>query len=570
VPHKPAAALVVSASLLPLLAWGLGWTWYLDGPLVLLVAVIAGYAAGAWLPRVPAVAAVVVSVTVLVLVNQWHDRAYHWLDDTVFFTVIVGGAAGAGAAVRLRAAQVRRLQRLAAELDEQQRVDVAAARLEEQNRVQQEVHARLAERIAAIAVRAEGAQRTLDPDAFEVLESEARSVLDQLRAALGSLATPDPSPRPPAPATPAAPRPSPLDLALAGALAVALSIETVVHPLSRGPVWANVLASAAVATPLVFRRGHPFPALGASLLAAMLMSAWLTPIPATVTGVALLVIVFYTVGAWCRGWWWVLGWLLAAGATVLLEEVSGLADDGVDGDAGWIVLVWTVAAVVLGRLGAGWQERVHRTADLVAELERGRGSATRLATAQEREALASGLHDTVAHAMTVVCVQAGAQRRSHGDASATLETIATTAAGSVAELRDGLDAIETTDRPLEPSRLAAVGRRVGVDVGVSEPEAAPTGPAALLAYRVVREAIVNVARHSPGAAAEVTVTRRGNSLRVEVLDRGSGGAPVGSGSGTGLEGLARTVAAAGGTLGWGPRTEGGFAVVAEIPDGGRP
>ncbi len=415
-PHKPAAALVVSASLLPLLAWGLGWTWYLDGPLVLLVAVIAGYAAGAWLPRVPAVAAVVVSVTVLVLVNQWHDRAYHWLDDTVFFTVIVGGAAGAGAAVRLRAAQVRRLQRLAAELDEQQRVDVAAARLEEQNRVQQEVHARLAERIAAIAVRAEGAQRTLDPDAFEVLESEARSVLDQLRAALGSLATPDPSPRPPAPATPAAPRPSPLDLALAGALAVALSIETVVHPLSRGPVWANVLASAAVATPLVFRRGHPFPALGASLLAAMLMSAWLTPIPATVTGVALLVIVFYTVGAWCRGWWWVLGWLLAAGATVLLEEVSGLADDGVDGDAGWIVLVWTVAAVVLGRLGAGWQERVHRTADLVAELERGRGSATRLATAQEREALASGLHDTVAHAMTVVCVQAGAQRRSHGDA----------------------------------------------------------------------------------------------------------------------------------------------------------
>jgi signal transduction histidine kinase len=171
--------------------------------------------------------------------------------------------------------------------------------------------------------------------------------------------------------------------------------------------------------------------------------------------------------------------------------------------------------------------------------------------------------------MTVVCVQAGAQRRSQGDARATLETIATTAAGSVAELRDGLDAIETTDRPLEPSRLAAVGRRVGVDVGVSEPEVAPTGAAASLAYRVVREAIVNVARHSPGAAAEVTVTRRGDSLRVEVLDQGGGAPPVVSGTGTGLEGLARTVAAAGGTLGWGPRTEGGFAVVAEIPDGGR-
>ncbi len=567
--RKPVvAALVAVTSMLPLVAWWLGWVWYLDGPLMLLVAVIAGYGAGAWLPRLAAAGAVVVSVVALVLVNQWHDQAYHWLDDTVFFTVIVGGAAGAGAAVSLRAVQVRRLQRLVAELDEQQRVDVAAARLEEQNRVQQEVHARLAERIAAIGVRAEGAQRAGDADAFDVLESEARGVLDELRAALGSLATPDPPARPPEAETSRGPRPSPLDLTLAGALGVAIAIETVVHPLSRGPIWANVLASLLVAAPLVFRRGHPFAAVGGSLLAAIAMSAWLTPINATVTGVALLVICFYTVGAWCRGWWWVPAWLLAAVGTVVMEEVSGLADDGVDGDAGWIVLVWTVAAVLLGRLGAGWQERVRRTADLVVELERGRGAATRLATAQERQSLASELHDTVAHAMTVVCVQAGAQRRGQGNADATLHTIATTAAGSVAELRDGMDAIETSDRPLEQSRLAAVGRRVGVDVGVTEPDGAATGPAASLAFRVVREAIVNVSRHSPGAAAEVTVTRHGEVLRVEVLDHGSGAAPVVSGTGTGLAGLAHAVVAAGGTLGWGPRTEGGFAVVAEIPDGG--
>ncbi len=563
-----AAALIALATVAPVLALVVGWDWYLDGPLLLLLAVVGGYAAGAWLPRVPAAVSVLLAMTSLVVVNQLYERTYHWLDDTVFFAVVVGGAAGAGAAVTLRAAQVQRLQRLAAELDEQLRVDVAAARLEEQNRIHQQVHAELAERIAGIALRAEGAERSTDPDAFAVLESEARGVLDELRTALGSLATPEPPPAGPERETRVPPRPSRLDVALACALGAAVAVETTVHPLARGPLWANVLAALLVAAPLVLRRSRPILAVAASLLAGIAMSTWLTPLPATVTGVAVLVIVFYSVGAWCRSWWWIPGWLLAATGTVVMERVSGLADDDVAGDPGWIVLVWTVAAVLVGRLGAGWQDRVRRTEEVVAELERRHGAATRLATARERQALASELHDTVAHAMTIVCLQAGAQRRTGDDAGAVLRTIATTAASSVAELRDGLDAIETSPRPLEPSRLAAVGRRVGIDVGVTEPVPAPTGPAASLAFRVVREAIVNVARHAPGASAEVSVTRAGSALRVEVTDRGSPTAPVVAGSGTGLAGLAQAVAEAGGTLGWGALTGGGFVVVAEIPEEG--
>ena len=137
----------------------------------------------------------------------------------------------------------------------------------------------------------------------------------------------------------------------------------------------------------------------------------------------------------------------------------------------------------------------------------------------------------------------------------------------MAELRDGLDAIETSDRPLEQSRLTAVGRRVGVDVGVTEPEPRPTGPAAALAFRVVREAIVNVARHAPGAAAEVSGDPRGDGrCGSRSSTTAATPAPVVAGTGAGLAGLAHAVAAAGGTLGWGPRTEGGFAVVAEIPE----
>lgn len=563
-----AIVLIAAAGGLPLLAVVRGWDWYLDGPVLLLVALAGGYAAGAWLPRVLAAAAVVLAVAALVVTNQLDQQGYHWLDDTVFFVVVVGGSAGAGAAVTLRARQVRRLERLAAELDEQQRVEVAAARLEEQNRVHQDVHTRLAERIAGIALRAEGAQRAPDEEALAVLEAEARGVLDQLRAALGTLA-PDAAVVAAEPARPeAAPRArmSPLDLGLAATLGVALAVETLVHSLARGPGWANVVASLLVAAPLVLRRSRPLLAVGTSLLAAIAMSAWLTPVPATVTGVGLLVVVFYTVGAWCSSWWWVPGWFMAASGAVVMEEVSGLADDGDAGDAGWIVLVWMVAAVLVGRVAAGWQERVRRTADLGEALERGRGAAVRLATARTREELASELHDSVAHAMTVVCLQAGAQRRAPADPGAALQTIATTAAASLAELRDGLDAIETTERPLDASRLAALGRRVGIDVAVSEALPAPTGLAAALAFRVVREAIVNVARHAAGSAAEVTVTWAERTLRVEVVDRGGGPGPVEVGSGSGLTGLAGVVAGAGGSLTWGPRDGGGYRVVAEIPE----
>lgn len=119
-----AVMLLVVAGLVPLTAVALGWGWYLDGPVILLLAVIGGYAAGAWLPR------------------RW--------------AVVVGGPAAAGAAATTRARQVRELTRLQAELDELQRIEVTATRLDEQNRIMGEVQAGLAEQIAAIAIRARG------------------------------------------------------------------------------------------------------------------------------------------------------------------------------------------------------------------------------------------------------------------------------------------------------------------------------------------------------------------------------------------------------------------------------
>lgn len=278
-----ALALLVSAGLLPLTAVAFGWDLYVDGPAMVLLAVIGGYAAGAWLPRRWAVVGVAAAAAALMTANQAHDEGYHWLDDLVFFLVVVGGPAAAGAAVTTRAQQVRRLIRLQAELDEVHRIEVAAARLDEQARILGQVHAGLAEQIAAIAMRAEGARRADDATALAAIETEARSVLDRLREALGSLRADD-GPKPPvAAAKHTVPGLTVLDVVVPAAIGVAMAIETAVVSDARGPVWANAIAAFAVVAPLAARRRHPILATATTSVLGVAMSAVLTPIPETVT-----------------------------------------------------------------------------------------------------------------------------------------------------------------------------------------------------------------------------------------------------------------------------------------------
>ena len=420
----------------------------------------------------------------------------------------------------------------------------------------------MAERVAGIVLRAEGARRAHDGAALPALEQEARGVLDQLRESLGALGSrPEPAETQEVP-EPHGPTPSTLDVLLAAGLGVAIAVESVVVSATRGPWWANVLAALAVTAPLVWRRGRPIVAVSATLGAAALMSAWLTPLATMVTPVALLIVTFFSIGAWCRGWSWVLGWAVAAVGNVGIYLASRSAEDLDEG--AWAVSIWMIGAVALGRVAAARHARVLRASDVVRRLELGRGSAVRLAMAQERQTVAGELHDSVAHAMTVVCLHAGAPRRGRGEVEDALRTIASVSEQCLAELRDGLDVIEGSALPLDRVRIGDLGRRMGVDVEVAVPHALQ-GPAAGVAFRVVRESLVNIARHATGAAACVTATDEGASLRVDVVNAPGAAAERGDGSGAGLTGLAETVAAAGGRLEWGPSADGGFRVSAVIP-----
>ena len=182
--RRPAAAVTLLALTAcgPLLDLVAG-TALMDTPVTVLVAVAAGFAAGAWLRPVLAALGSAVDACLLTLASQVADPgAYPVADDLFFFTLLVGAPALGGALVTARRDQVRELRRLSAVRAEQRAAQVRAARLEERNRLEAGVVQGLVQRMGALVVQASGAAREPSADetpaALDRMEESARGALD--------------------------------------------------------------------------------------------------------------------------------------------------------------------------------------------------------------------------------------------------------------------------------------------------------------------------------------------------------------------------------------------------------
>ena len=116
------------------------------------------------------------------------------------------------------------------------------------------------------------------------------------------------------------------------------------------------------------------------------------------------------------------------------------------------------------------------------------------------------------------------------------------------------------------AELTARTRAAGVPVELTVTGTAEALPAEVdrAGYRVVQEALTNVARHAGPASAEVRLGYETARLTIEVTDDGPRTAdPVTPG--VGLLGMRERVTGLGGTLDAGRRDEGGFAVRATFP-----
>jgi signal transduction histidine kinase len=201
------------------------------------------------------------------------------------------------------------------------------------------------------------------------------------------------------------------------------------------------------------------------------------------------------------------------------------------------------------------------------------------AAAEERRHVARELHDVVAHAVSVMVIQAGAARQvvrsAPDEAEAAMLAVETTGREAMTELRRFLGALSDEDEAagLAPQPgiddLAALLERVreaGLPASLEvDGEPRPVSRSVdVTVFRIVQEGLTNALRYAHRAATLVRLTWEPVQLRIEILDDGPA-AVAPTGSGRGLAGMSERASMVGGRVEAGPRVGGGFAVRAWLP-----
>ncbi|MEU7860265.1 histidine kinase [Nonomuraea sp. NPDC049141] len=269
---------------------------------------------------------------------------------------------------------------------------------------------------------------------------------------------------------------------------------------------------------------------------------------------------------------------IAAGAASLLA--MGLGETGgirhVDDSMFLMIAGWVVAAVAGGGVTRNRRAYLREAERRVLDALHSKEEEARLRASEERLRIARELHDVLGHNISMINVQAAAAlhglKKRPEAAEAALRTIKETSKETLRELRTTLGVLRQVDEgaPTAPAdslaRMEALVAGSGLDVRTElsgRLDEVPT-EVDLAATRIIREALTNVSRHSGADAARLTVTNESGHIVIRVEDDGPG-ATFTDGTGYGLQGMRERATALGGTLEAGPRPDGGFLVVADLP-----
>jgi signal transduction histidine kinase len=354
--------------------------------------------------------------------------------------------------------------------------------------------------------------------------------------------------------------PASRDWLLVAVIVVAACIETVFRSDLTWPIPSLAVALIGAAA-LPWRRVHSFAATATAVGAAT--SVEFVALVRDVqwdglnTGVFFLILPF-SVGRWGSGRE-VVGGVGAFAAIITLTAIGGEPLGDIIGGA--IVVLLMVAVGV----GIRYQ-RISQ--DQTLESTRSR----------ERVALARELHDTVAHHVSAIAVQAQAGRALGADIdpaiTGILEVIEEQASRALEEMRSMVGALRDSDQlDLAPQqgihdieRLAHSDRsvpQVTVELHGALDDLRPAVGAAV--YRIAQESITNARRHAAHATA-VAVRIEGSEESVQLtVDDDGDGASSGSPVGFGLAGMAERTKLLDGTFSAGPRPDGGWNVTAVLP-----
>ena len=358
------------------------------------------------------------------------------------------------------------------------------------------------------------------------------------------------------------------DRILAVGLVGLMIVQVVSLDISSANTLAAVAGALALLVPLALRVRMPL-TLMLVLAAVGTLGQWLPKRLLDVEAFGLIMLlVVYNGAAHTPGR---RAWAAAAMTTVFGLVVLFTDPDGV-GFGGIVFFTLLFGAPWL----AGYVVQRRRVSE--ARMRRERDAAV-AAIVDERARIARELHDVVAHAISVIVLQARGGRRlldtEPDETRGALDTIEHTGKQALAEmrrlvglLREGDEELALTPQPTlsQLDHLVEQVRAAGLPVDVSiegDPVDLPPG-VDLSAYRIVQEALTNALKHAGPARARVRLRYAADGLEVDVSDDGSG-TRNGNGGGYGLDGIRERVSVVGGKLEAGPRTEGGFAVRARLP-----
>ncbi|KNX36370.1 sensor histidine kinase [Luteipulveratus halotolerans] len=352
-----------------------------------------------------------------------------------------------------------------------------------------------------------------------------------------------------------------LDGLLVGLLAAAAVIEGAFRPDVAWRPLVTVLALALVPA-VLWRRQHPLTTAVAGWGVAGLLSVLqLTAHPGDLglSAMMAVLLLLYSLVRWGSGPEIVIGTAFVTVVAALGMYASSA--DGAEVFGGSVLLLLVIALAVLFRYRADLWRRQQR------EIRN-----------QERVALARELHDTVAHHVSAIAVQAQAggvvARVQPEKATEILSAIEAEASRTLEEMRSMVRVLREDSTVVyapqpgvaDLSALASTGTTPVVEVSLegSLSRLAPAVDVAL--YRLAQESLTNAARHARGATrVGIEVRRESHSVTLRVSDDGQAQPGPAAEPGFGLLGMAERAHLLGGSLCAGPGPDGGWVVEAVLP-----
>jgi signal transduction histidine kinase len=194
--------------------------------------------------------------------------------------------------------------------------------------------------------------------------------------------------------------------------------------------------------------------------------------------------------------------------------------------------VLLLTSVYVWRLETRLRDQMKRDATISAELQQ---TSAKVMNAQEEErrTIARELHDEVGQALTAIRVELDVAQRRLASSGASPETLQ-----EAQTITDGaLQTVRSLSQLLHPAALDDLGLPAVIDASlrgmarrhnirarlhqVGLPERLPR-EVELAAYRIVQEALTNVAKHAKATECDVRLTQLSDRLLVEVEDNGIG------------------------------------------------